>query len=172
MVATARGHVLLVADPPEQQHLGGERRRWRDGSPPSKETVVEGRRNDARSRKGRRLATIRPKPAAIAAADTNDRVGQAHHPALEPEHGPADRPAEATEPAVEHLARDVVVADQHPAALGCEEQLRPGRVVAVEMEDVLRIEALAIGPEPAPEAEIKAQKIRGLGDIGDVRRAA
>ena len=112
--APAGGGVAAGARTARSRTPPGRRGRGRTARPP---------RPCASSSRSRPLtqmmASARPPPAARTPASS----------------GGAGR--QAPEPALEHPPGHVVVADQHPAAVAAEHQLRPGGVVAVEVEDVV-----------------------------------
>jgi hypothetical protein len=108
----------------------------------------------------------------VAAADADDGVCELGYPPLQTQHHGAQRCRHAAQHALEHPAGDVVVADDDGTPATAEEELGPGGIVAVEVEDVAVAELAPVRPEPAPEAQIVAAEVGAFGDVGDVGHLA
>ena len=137
----------------------------------AEQPAVERGRHDMRA--DERLRRHEPRElAAVAAADADDGVGQVGDAPLERQHHAAHRCRQPPQPALEHAPGDVVVADDHPATPGRQQQLRPGGIVAVEVKHVLVGEAAATAPEPDPQRQIEAQEAGAARDVDDLRGGA
>ncbi len=163
-------HVLDRRDAADEQQPPGQLRARRVGGVGAEEGIVEAGRQHERpleggiDRAGQFVANPR--------AHAHQHIGPAHRPALEGEHQPAKRPREGAEPVAQHQSGDVVVGEDDAPAPRHQHVFGPGGVVAVEVEDVVLADAVAVSPEPAPAAQPEADEAGPARDVFHLRRLA